>query len=317
MDNLTHTLTGLALSRAGLNRYYGRAALVLMLSANAPDIDVAWSFRGTIGYLEHHRAITHSVPFLPVVALLPVLIACAIGRSMQGWKMAWGLSMIGVASHLLLDWTNAYGIRFLLQFSAHWYELDLNNIIDFWFWGILLAAWLGPALPQLVSSEIGAPAGSGRAVARLALCLVLVYDFGRFLTHQRAVEMLNSRIYQGGIPVRVAAFPGSAGNPFDYSGWVETQDVMLHFSMNVLGEFDPASGTVIYKPSHNAALDAARRTLTIEKFLQFARYPLWRITPVAEPEGAQEVDVRDWRFPFTASALVDESNRVISSSFHF
>ena len=40
MDNLTHTLTGLALSRAGLNRYYARAGLVLMLAANAPDIDV-------------------------------------------------------------------------------------------------------------------------------------------------------------------------------------------------------------------------------------------------------------------------------------
>jgi inner membrane protein len=317
VDNLTHTLTGLALSRAGLNRYYGRAGLVLMLSANAPDIDVAWSFRGTIGYLDHHRGFTHSIPFLPVVALLPVLIACAIGRSMRGWKAAWGLSIIGVASHLLLDSTNAYGIRLLLPFSAHWFELDLNNIFDFWFWGILLLACLGPSLAKLVSSEIGSPSGTGRGLARVALCLLLIYDFSRFLSHQRAVEILNSRIYQGGVPVRVAAFPASAANPLEWSGWVETQDVVTHYSLNVLTEFDPASGTILYKPDHNAALDAARRTLTIERFLQFARNPLWRVTPVAAPEGAQEVDVRDWRFPFTASALVDESNRVISSSFHF
>jgi inner membrane protein len=317
VDNLTHTLTGLALSRAGLNRYYERASLVLMLSANAPDIDVAWSFRGTIGYLEHHRAITHSIALLPVLALLPMLLTCAIGRSMRGWKAAWGLSMIGVASHLLLDWTNAYGIRLRLPFSAHWFELDLNNIFDFWFWGVLLVAWWGPALAKLVSSEIGSPAGSGRGLARVAFCLLLIYDFGRFLAHQRAMEMLNSRIYQGAIPVRVAAFPSSAANPLEWSGWVETQNVVMHFSLNVLAEFDPQSGTVIYKPSRSAALEAARRDLTIEKFLEFARYPLWRVTPLAAPEGAQEVDVRDWRFPFTASALVDASNRVISSSFHF
>jgi inner membrane protein len=317
VDNLTHTLTGLALSRAGLNRFYGRAALVLMLAANAPDMDVAWSFRGTIGYLEHHRGITHSIPLLPVVALLPVLITCAVGRTMRGWKAAWVLSMIGVASHLLLDSTNAYGIRLLLPFSARWFELDLNNIFDFWFWGILLLAWLGPALAKLVSSEIGSRAGSGLVVARFALCFLLLYDFGRFLAHQRAVEMLNSRVYQGGLPVRLAAFPASAANPLEWSGWVETPDVVIHFSLNLLTEFDPASGTTIYKPDHSAALDAARRTLTIEKFLHFARDPLWRVTPVAAPEGAQQVDVRDWRFPFTASALVDASNRVISSSFHF
>jgi inner membrane protein len=46
MDNLTHTLTGLMLSRAGLNRWHPRASLVLMLSANIPDIDFVAVARG-------------------------------------------------------------------------------------------------------------------------------------------------------------------------------------------------------------------------------------------------------------------------------
>ena len=96
------------------------------------------------------------------MALLPVLIACAVSRSMRGWKVAWGLSIIGVASHLLLDWTNAYGIRLLLPFSSHWFALDLNNIVDLWIWAVLLLAWLGPALGKLVSSEMGTAAGAGR-----------------------------------------------------------------------------------------------------------------------------------------------------------
>jgi len=38
---------------------------------------------------------------------------------------------------------------------------------------------------------------------------------------------------------------------------------------------------------------------------------------MADPEGANRVEVRDWRFPFTADAVFDRSNRLVSSSFHF
>jgi hypothetical protein len=34
-------------------------------------------------------------------------------------------------------------------------------------------------------------------------------------------------------------------------------------------------------------------------------------------EGGSDVEVRDLRFPFSAQALVDSSNRVISSSFRY
>jgi len=317
MDNLTHTLTGLMLCRAGLNRFYSRPGLVLMIAANAPDIDVTWSFRGTIGYIEHHRAITHSIAFMPVLAFLPVLIACLALRSTRGWKAAWALSVIGIASHLLLDWTNAYGIRLLLPFSARWLQLDLNNIFDFWIWGVLLLAAFGPMLAKLVSSEIGAAAGSGRGLAIFALCFLPVYDFGRYLSHQRAIQMLNSRVYQNAVPLRTAAFPESAANPFEWSGWVDTADASEHFLLNVLSPFDPSSGTVIYKPDPSDALQAARRSRMVQEFLKFARYPLWRVTPIADPEGARRVDLTDWRFPFTVTSIVDASNRVLSSSFHF
>ena len=37
---------------------------------------------------------------------------------------------LGVASHLLLDWTNSYGIRLLFPFSLQWFHLDLNALTD-------------------------------------------------------------------------------------------------------------------------------------------------------------------------------------------
>jgi inner membrane protein len=317
MDNLTHTLTGLALSRAGLSRWYARPALVLMLAANIPDIDFVTIAGGPFNYFQYHRGITHSVAMAPVMALLPVLLVCAVGRTMRGWKAAYILSIIGVASHLLLDWTNTYGVRFILPFSSQWFRLDLNSLTDLWIWGVLILAFLGPLLARLVSAEIGAQPSAGRGLALFALAFIPIYDFGRYLIHQRALDTLNSRVYQGGPPIRVAAFPLSAGDPFEWSGWVERPEFVMHFSMNLLAEFDPANGAVIYKPEPSPALDAARQAFIIRKFLEFAQYPLWQVTPMADPEGARRVDVRDWRFPFTASATVDTSNRVLSSSFHY
>lgn len=317
MDNLTHSLTGLALSQAGLNRWYPRAGLLLLLAANVPDIDIVTAARGSLSYFEHHRGITHTVAMMPVMALLPVLFVCTVSRSMRGWKAAWGLSIIGVASHLLLDWTNAYGIRFLVPFSDHWFRLDLNNLIDFWIWLVLLIACVGPLLGRLVSSEMGTKSSSGRALAWFALSFVVVYDFGRWLAHQRAIEILNSRIYRGGPPIRAAAFPVGAANPFTWSGWIERPQFAMHFNLNLRSDFDPTSGTIIYQAAPGPAIDAARQTVPVEKFLEFAQYPLWHVTPLAEPEGARLVEVRDWRFPFTASATVDAFNRVLATSFHY
>jgi inner membrane protein len=317
MDNITHTLTGLALSRAGLNRWHPQAAVLLMLSANAPDADIVAASRGSLAYFEAHRGITHAIASAPVMAMLCVLVVGAFSRSLRGWKAAWGLCLIGVASHLLLDWTNAYGIRLFLPFSGNWLHLDLNNLIDLWIWAVLFLAWLGPWLGRLVSSEMGAPAGSGRALALFALSFIVVYDFGRGLAHQRAVETLNARVYQGGPPIRAAAFPESFANPFVWSGWIERPDFVMHFEINLREDFDPAKGVIIYKAQPGPAINAAREVQPVEAFLKFAQYPLWQVVPVAEPEGARRVELHDWRFPFTASVTEDALNRVLSSSFHY
>ena len=318
MDNLTHTLTGLLLSRAGLNRFYPRSGLLLMIAANIPDIDIVTVARGPFTYFEQHRGITHSVAMAPVMALIPVLVVCAIGRTMRGWKAAWILSLVGVASHLLLDWTNAYGIRFFYPFSERWFHLDLNNLVELWIWAIFLIACLAPFVGRLVSSEMGAKPGSGRGLAVFALVFLLAFEFGKGLSHQQALEILNSRVYRDGPPLRAAAFPNRLANPFEWSGWVERPEFYVHFaSLNVLGDFDPASGAVIYKPEPNAAMEAARKTFLVEKFLEFSQYPLWRVMPLSDPQGAQRVEVTDWRFPFTVTATVDSLNRVLGTSFHY
>ena len=77
-----------------------------------------------------------------------------LARAKFSWR-SYLAAMIGVLSHLLLDWTNAYGIPLALPFSTHRFRLDINNIVDVWILAILLIAVIATALSRLVSSEIG------------------------------------------------------------------------------------------------------------------------------------------------------------------
>ena len=101
MENLTHTLVGLMLARVGLEKTTPRGTGMMMLAANAPDVDAVFWFGGTLPYLEYHRSYTHSLALMPLVALLPMLLA----RARFSWR-SFAASMAGVLSHLLLDWTN-------------------------------------------------------------------------------------------------------------------------------------------------------------------------------------------------------------------
>ena len=117
MDNLTHTLTGVMLSRAGLNKGLPRASLLLIMAANAPDIDVVTAAGGAGFYFEHHRWITHALVAMPLVAMLPVLIFRYAFRQRVPWLRAWLVSMIGIASHLALDF-RCHGRRGLGSLSV-------------------------------------------------------------------------------------------------------------------------------------------------------------------------------------------------------
>src|SRR5690242_18151121 len=172
MDQLTHSATGLFLSRAGLDRFTPYAGLILILAANAPDMDIVSAAGGSLNYVHYHRHLTHSIALLPLVALVPVLAVRLFARKPLRWAGAYCISAIGVASHLALDTTNIYGVRLLLPFSAHWFHLDVTSVIDVWIWVVILLALAAPAIGRLVSAEIGAqtkgPPGRRAAIAALA-----------------------------------------------------------------------------------------------------------------------------------------------------
>jgi inner membrane protein len=324
MDPLTHTAVGLFLSRAGLNRWTPRATPILILAANAPDIDIVSAAGGALNYLHYHRHLTHSLAAMPVMALLPVLLVRVAGRKPIRWVGAFCAAMLAVASHLLLDLTNSYGIRLFLPFSSDWLRLDLTNVVDLWIWAVLLLGVAGPFLSRLVGTEIASgrrrPEYPGRGFAIFALSFVLLYNCGRAALHARAVASLDARLYQDSVPLRVAALPGVA-NPLRWRGLVETGDFYAVADVYLAGEFDPSRAALFYKPNASPALDAARRAPAVREFLEFSQFPLWRVSPAAEMENGRLVEVFDMRFGspqqpgFMASALVDPENRVVKTSF--
>ena len=139
MENVTHTIVGLMMARTGLEKTTARGAGMMMIAANIPDIDAYYWFTDRLRYLDHHRAYTHSLGFAPLMALLPMLLV----KARFSWR-TYAASLAGVLSHLLLDWTNPYGIQLLLPFSPRRVMLDITNIADIWIWAILFMGLLAP-----------------------------------------------------------------------------------------------------------------------------------------------------------------------------
>lgn len=147
MDNLAHSLAGLAAAKAGLERLSPGTTTLCILAANAPDADVVvlllsdrWSF------LQYHRGITHSIIGTLVLGLTLPLIFHFLDRIVsrlrgrQHTTVLKGLviaSLLVSATHPLMDWTNNYGVRLLLPWSSRWFYGDLVFIVDPFIWLIL------------------------------------------------------------------------------------------------------------------------------------------------------------------------------------
>jgi inner membrane protein len=318
MDNLTHSLTGLMLSRAGLGRRVPRSSLLLILAANAPDVDVVAAVGGAGAYFHYHRWYTHALLLLPVTALLPVLIVRLLERRKPfPWMRAWLASLVGTATHPLMDFTNSYGIRMLLPWSDAWPGLDCTNVVDVWIWLVLFLGVLGPMLSRLVSDEIGARKPSGRGFALFALAFILFWNGARVLLKDRAVAMQQPYLYRGASPQRIHVMP-HAFNPLAWTGFVETPDAFVVNRVNLAQEFDPTAGTVVYKGAWSPAMDVVKDLREFRDIRGFARGGLlWRATPDASSEGATHVEAQDIRFGFSANAVVDRANRVERVWFEF
>ena len=321
MDNVTHTLMGIALSRAGLNRLTPHATWITVLASNVPDLDIIANAGGGLLYLDLHRGPTHGLPLTPLLAVLPVLAVKLFAKTPVPFFPAWIVALVPLLAHLAMDYFTTYGTRLLSPFSERWFQLPLFYILDAWILGVLLLALAAPALSKLVGGEIGARATAtpGRGWAIFALTMIVLFGLARFTIRQRALTMLESRVYHGEAPKQIEVQPHII-NPLRWRGLIRGSNFVSIHEFNVALDFDPDHGLTLWQPEKSPSWQAARRSGTMSRFLRFAQWPVFRIIPLDEPSGAQRITVDDVRFGYPSSTFhaevdVDVNNRVIDERF--
>ena len=255
MEPVTHVLTGACLARAGFNRRAAYATLTMAIAAELPDIDTLWSLRGPIEGFAHHRGITHTFVGLPFEAAALVggiyaLHQWRLSRARQRkpspnqtskpltkapvrWGWLYACALVALLSHLLLDYTNNYGVRPFYPFNTHWYAASIIFIFDPIIFCLLLVALTVPSIFGLISAEVGAKrqAFRGRGLAIAALLCIFGWWTLRYIEHQRALEIAMLQSYQQeqtpiAVPVPVAPAPdASTDTPPSADTTTSTQDL--------------------------------------------------------------------------------------------
>ncbi len=318
MDNLAHTLTGLALSRAGLSRTTPGATAALVIASNLPDADVVFRVLGNASYLEHHRGLSHSLVSVPLLALATALVLRLVVREARFLPLVL-CSFAGLAGHVFMDLWTTYGTRVLSPFDGTWYAWDLVFIVDPLVWGVLLMSVLA-----LRGSEAGAK------LASIGLGLLLAYVGARAALHAEALGEAR-RLLPKDESWRLAALPAPL-SPFRWKILADGKDALYSGEVDLLEHLPPL--TRREKLAEDAVVAHARlESSAAATFLEFSRFP-W--LEVAETPEGRAVSWRDLRFEdvpgivgregaervrrragFVAQVVVGPDGRIRSESIRF
>ena len=307
MEPVTHFLTGACIGRAGLNRRTAYATLAAVLAAEAADIDVLWGLRGPVEELKHHRGITHTFIAAPVVAGVVVGAVWLLHRWRESrrlpkvqaalaqdpgaplplrlrqqpvnWIWLYATALIAALSHLLLDWTNNYGVRPFFPFNPRWYAGSFMFIAEPVLWALFFLALVMPWLFGLADKEMGArrQVFRGQGWAIFALTGMVALWGWRWSEHQHGLAMLeNTQVARD--PVRRAALEPYPVDPFRWHAILETDSYYQTAEINTrTGLIDSDSQTdVLFKPPVTAATEVAKRTPLGQVYLDWGTWAVVR-----------------------------------------
>lgn len=313
MDNIAHTLAGVAMAEAGLRRRTGLATATLAIGANLPDLDALIYLVGSgVDALAFRRGWTHGL-------LAMVLLPLALTGMMLAWdrlvrqrrrpdaeavNVRWLLILAaaGIWSHPLLDLLNTYGVRLLMPFSNRWFYGDTLFIVDPWLWASL---GIGIAISRMrrrrrrgAAGEEGAPerpgAGSARP-ARIAIAALAAYVIVMAGSSQVARRIVERQASLPSTRVMVAPTPVT---PFaravvrDLDSLYETG----RFRWIRLPRYTAGARVA----SGRTAPEVAEAALTEEgaAYLSWSRFPLFTTIPGRDSTLVRITDLRypemDW-----------------------
>jgi inner membrane protein len=300
VDNITHSLVGVALADLAMGRRGTKAQRPLfvgvgIVAANLPDLDLAYS-RITpppIGYLLHHRGHTHTVVGLVVLALLLGFAYRFLPsvRKMRpsGRLRFWLLMAIALGSHLLLDSLNSYGVHPFYPIDNAWYFGDSLFILEPSLWLILgvAAAWngrtrgarLAAALPM--SILLCTVASTGEIPIESVLALAIAGALFAWITFR--------------LPPHTRAAAALAVFTMIVAGFIGTSRLARRAAVDALAsELRGQIVDVILTP--NASSPLCWAVIAIELREADGEYVLWRGTLSVQPAWKAPADCASHQF---------------------
>lgn len=308
MDNVTHSLAGLLVAEAALRlrarrsgaepspRFRTVAAFASLVAANLPDGDLLYTGIGgdRLRYMLHHRGYTHTVPFvlLGAVAMwgaawlaLRWRARTPPARGDAGWLL--GLLLVSTGSHLVLDWTNSYGVHPFWPVDDQWRYGDAVFIVEPWLWAV--------SVPALVAATRNR-AGRWLLAAVLVAGLVLAWRVGLVSRTAATVLTVGAALF---VALAVKLRPGARAAAA-VAGWVAVTLVMAvgcarvrAATLRAVRAADPAAQVLDVVVSPMPANSVCVSVITVERSgadyrVVTARGSAWPWLAAASRCGARE-----------------------------
>ncbi len=291
VEPVTHLLTGACLSRASgfpARARYATAACVI--AAELPDADYVYRLGGPLVYFQHHRGWTHAFWSLPLQAAFVVLLFFLLHRTRRTWKkrrslnepapVNWlllgGMALLALCSHILLDWTNNYGVRPFAPWNPRWYAGEFTFIVEPVLLLVLALALVLPFIFSLVQREIGVRRArySGRGLTIAALVgMVAIWSY-RVMQRADAGTLVHAQEWRGGRVTRASINPYPI-NPFHWHVIAETP---LNFQAaeadTRTGILDTDAQQIFAKAAETHFTLAAKRSWLGRVYLNWSTFPL-------------------------------------------
>ncbi len=259
-----------------------------VLSAWIPDIDTISFFFGEAGFYTYHRVATHS--FIGVV-LLALIIAVLFSRlKKQEFVRYFPLAMLGVLSHLFLDFvTAAQGAQIFYPFSTAKVALSISPGVDIYLLTIFAAGLFVYRLHPKQQQKIA---------ATVILFVILLFSV-RFATTNYAeakVDAMNGDSF----------LSPSLFNPLK---WYVIKEHDSGYLLSIYSPFTGLSEPEFFKMKDDPIVKASANSALVESFIKFARFPY----PLVDGNKVQWVDLKPSRgnTGFSATITVDENMNII------
>jgi inner membrane protein len=218
MDPLSQAVVGASLSQSFARKNEFKAAtLAGLLGGLLPDMDVLIKSKSDpLLSIEYHRHFTHSLFFVPVLALVVAAFLFYFYKRQSPFKRLYFYSFLGVLTHGLLDACTSYGTQLFWPLSNM--RVAWNNV------AIIDPLFTLPVLGLIIWACFKCNVRVARAsFIYLVLYLLLgVYQRDSALSELRALAQ--SRNHE---PVRITVKP-SIGNNFLFRSIYETPEGVFY-----------------------------------------------------------------------------------------